>query len=107
MGKIYYRLFSTVKPQGKDQDSFDSRGRNHWGEDSTWLVDRLEIPGIIYYFFYYMIKLLWLFQKMSCVLSCERENQIVQNWKWFIVTVTNNTMSMLQYYNIAFVEAAK
>ena len=28
-------------------------------------------------FFCYMIDMLWLFQKISCVLSSERENQIV------------------------------
>ena len=37
----------------------------------------LEIPRVIYLFFYYMIELLRLFQKRSCVLSSEHENQNV------------------------------
>ena len=41
------------------------------------MVDRLELPRIVDCFLYYMIELLWLFQEMSCVLSSERENQIV------------------------------
>ena len=45
------------------------------------MVDRMGIPHIkdcfFFPFFYNMIELLWLFQKMSCVLSSVRENQIV------------------------------
>ena len=44
MAKIYERLLSTNTPQGKNQDSFDPRIQNLSGEDSSWLVDRLEIP---------------------------------------------------------------
>ena len=32
---------------------------------------------IVFNFYYYMIELLWLFQKRSCVLSSEHENQNV------------------------------
>ena len=48
--------------------------------DSTWMVDRMKIlvlKTFFSFFFKNMIELLWLFQKMSCVLSSARENQIV------------------------------
>ena len=49
------------------------------------MVDCLKIPRIVNcLFFYYMVDLLWLFQKMSCVLSCERENQIVVTISTFL-----------------------
>ena len=50
-----------------------------WGEDSTWMVDRLEIPRVVEFFFLfdYTIELFWLFQNTSFVLSRKRENQIV------------------------------
>ena len=45
------------------------------------MVDRLEIPRVvdcfIFFFPFYTIELLWLFEKLSFVLSRERENQIV------------------------------
>ena len=47
MANIYERLLSTIIPQGKNRDSFDPRGQTLSGEDSTWMVDRLEIPRIV------------------------------------------------------------
>ena len=50
------------------------------GEDSTWMVDRLEIPRVVDFFsflFDYTIDLFWLFQNTSFVLSRKRENKIV------------------------------
>ena len=44
MAKIYQRLLSTITPQGNDRDSFDPRSENLSGEDSAWMVDRMEIP---------------------------------------------------------------
>ena len=44
MAKIYERLLYTIIPQGKNQHSFDPRSQNLSGEDSTWMVDRMEIP---------------------------------------------------------------
>jgi len=45
------------------------------------MVNWLEIPRMIEcfvcFFFYYMIELLRLFQKISCVFSSEHENQNV------------------------------
>ena len=45
----------------KHRDSFDPRSQTLSGEDSTWMVDRLEIPRIVdsfllAFFFFYMIK---------------------------------------------------
>ena len=42
------------------------------------MVNLLEILRmIVFHFYFYMIELLWLFQKKSCVLSSEHENQNV------------------------------
>ena len=41
------------------------------------MVARHRIPRVVGCSFYNMIESLWLFQKMSCVLSNARENQIV------------------------------
>ena len=62
MEKIYERVLSTIIPQEKNRDSFDPRSQPLSGEDSTWMVDRLEIPRIVdslllvFSFFYYMMK---------------------------------------------------
>ena len=62
MSKIYKRLWSTIILRKKNRDSFDPRSQTLSGEDSTWMVDRLEIPRIVdslllvFSFFYYMIK---------------------------------------------------
>ena len=47
--------------------------------DSTWMVDRLEIPRVVdcFFRFDYTIELFWLFQNTGFVLSRKRENQIV------------------------------
>ena len=64
MAKIYERVLSTMISQGKNQDSFDPRSQDLSGEDSTWMLDRLEIRRVvdslllIFSSFYYMIKLL-------------------------------------------------
>ena len=80
IANIHQRFLSTIIPQKKDRDSFDPRSQTLSGEDSTWMVDRLEIPRVVdsfIFLFFYRIKLLWLFQNLSFVLSSERENQIV------------------------------
>ena len=85
MAKIYESLLSTIIPQGKNWVSFDPRSQTLSGEDSTWMVDRLEIHRVVDFFFFfdYTIELFWLFQNTSFVLSRRRENQIV---------VTNGTL---------------
>jgi len=82
MAKIYERLLSANIPQGKKRrDSFDPRSLNLLSEDSICMINRLEISGMkdcfVCLFFYYMIELLRLFQKRSCVLSSKHENQNV------------------------------
>ena len=48
MANIYERLLSTIiSHKEKKRDSFDPRSQTLSGEDSTWMVDRLEIPRIV------------------------------------------------------------
>ena len=45
------------------------------------MVNLLGTPRVIvFFFFYYMIDLVWLFQKRSFVLSSEHENQNVASF---------------------------
>ena len=74
MAKIYERLLSTNILREKRRDSFDPQRENRLGEDSICMVNLLGTPRLIV-FFYYMIDLVWLFQKRSFVLSREHENQ--------------------------------
>ena len=76
MAKIYERLLSTNILQEKSRDSFDPQRENLLGEDIIRMVNLLETPRVIV-FFYYMIDLLRLFQKRSFVLSSKHENQNV------------------------------
>ena len=77
MAKIYERLLSKNIPREERQNSFDPQRVNLFGEDSICMVNLLIIPQNIVVVFYYMIQLLWLFQKRSFVLSSEHENQNV------------------------------
>ena len=76
MAKIHQRSLPTIIPQEKDRDSFDPRGQTLSGEDSTWMVDRLEIPRVLdcYFFAYYSTDWRWLCHNMSFVFSSGREN---------------------------------
>ena len=62
MSKIYERLMSTITPQGKKLGLVRSPKLTLSGEDSTWIVERLEIPPIVdslllvFPFFCYMMK---------------------------------------------------
>ena len=76
MTKISERLLSIKIVQEKWRDSFDFQRVNRLGEDSICIVNLLETPRVVF-FFYYIIDLLWLFQKRSFVLSSEHENQNV------------------------------
>ena len=51
MAKIYERLLSTNIPREKRQDSFDPQRENLLGEDSICMVNLLEIPRVIVFFF--------------------------------------------------------
>ena len=77
MAKIYERLLSTNILREKRRGSFDPQRENLLGEDSICMVNLLGTPQLIVFFFYYMIDLVWLFQKRSFVLSREHENQNV------------------------------
>ena len=56
MAKIYESFLSTIIPQGKNWVSFDPRNQTLSGEDSTWMVDRLEIPRVVDFFFFFLIR---------------------------------------------------
>ena len=73
MAKINERLMSTSLLREKRWDSFHPQRVNLLGEDSICMVNLLETPQLIV-FFYYMIDLLGLFQKRSFVFSSEQEN---------------------------------
>ena len=73
MAKIYEGLLSKNIPRERRQDSFDPQRDNLFGEDSICMVNLLVIPQKIV-LFYYMIDLLWLFQKRHFVLTSEHEN---------------------------------
>ena len=86
MAKIYERLLSTNILREKRRHSFDPQRVTLLGKDSICMVNLLETPRVIvFFFFYYMIDLslvvseeidlLRLFQKRSlAVLSSEHEN---------------------------------
>ena len=76
MAKIYERVLSTnIIRKKKRRDSFEFQRENLLGEDSICRVNLLEIPRVIFFFSYYMIDLLGLFQRRSFVLSSEHQNE--------------------------------
>ena len=75
MAKIYKGLLSTNILRGKRRHSFDPQRVTLLGEDNICMVNFLETPRVIVFFFYYMIDLLRLFQRRSFVLSGEHKNQ--------------------------------
>ena len=78
-GTLIWQRFTNVSClrayYGK-KDSFDPERENVLGDNSICMVNLLETPRVIF-FFYYMIDLLRMFQKRSFVLSSEHENQNV------------------------------
>ena len=78
MAKISERLLSINIVREKRRDSFDPQRVNLLGEDSICMVNLLETPRVIVFFFFFLHDcLLRLFQKRSFVLSSEHENQNV------------------------------
>ena len=74
MAKIYERLLSTNILREKRRHSFDPQHENLFRSDSICMVNFLETPRVIVFFFFdYMINLLRLFQKRSFVLSSENK----------------------------------
>ena len=51
MAKIYERLLSTIKLRENRRDSFDPQRENLLGEDGICMVNLLEIPEVIFFFF--------------------------------------------------------
>ena len=87
MAKISERLLSTNILQEKRRDSFDPQRVNLLGEDSICMVNLLETPRVIVFFFFFMIDLLRLSQNRSFLLSKEHKNQNV---------ATINTVRLIQ-----------
>ena len=77
MAKIYERLLSTNILREKRRHSFDPQRLILLGKDTICMVNLLETPRVIVFFFDYMIDLPRLFQKRSFVLSSEHENKNV------------------------------
>ena len=79
MAKIYERLMSKNILRGKRRHSFYPQRVILLGEDSICMVNLLETPRVVVFFFFFhcMIDLLQLFQKRSFVLSSEHENKNV------------------------------
>ena len=81
-GKLIWQRFMNVfclrTYYGKKRrHSFDPQRVTLLGKDSICMVNLLETPRVLVFFFYYMIDLLRLFQKRSFVLSSEHENNNV------------------------------
>ena len=76
MAKIYEGLLSTNILRGKRRHSFDPQRVTLLGEDNICMVNLLETPRVIF-FFYHLIDFLRLFEKRSFLLSSEHENQNV------------------------------
>ena len=79
-GTLIWQRFKTFLSTNilreKRRDSLDPHRVILLGKDTICLVNLLEIPRVIV-FFYYIIDLLRLFQKRSFVLSSKHENQNV------------------------------
>ena len=88
MAKIYERLLSTNILRGKRRHSFYPQPVTLVGEDSICLVNLLETPRVIVFFYFtYVIDLLQLFQKRSFVLSSEHENQQYRHYRYTVRSI--------------------
>ena len=52
MAKVYERLLSTNILREKRRESFDPQHENLLGEDGIFMVNLLEIPPVIVFFFF-------------------------------------------------------
>ena len=66
MAKSYERLLSTNILREKRRDSFDPQRVNLLGEDSICMVNLLEIPQVVIFFFFDMIDLLGFSEEKFC-----------------------------------------
>ena len=77
MPKIYERLLSTNIPRERDRTRLIPNVKIFWARIVfVWLTCG-NIASDSFFLFYYMIDLVWLFQKRSFVLSREHENKNV------------------------------
>ena len=77
MAKIYERLLSTNILREKRSTHLIPNVKLCWEKNSICMVNLLETPRVIVFFFNYMIDLLRLFQKKSFALSSKHENNNV------------------------------
>ena len=70
MAKVYERLLSTNILRKKRRDSFDPQREKLLGEDS--MVNLLETPRVIFFFFYYMLA----FNSVFYVLNREKTRSL-------------------------------
>ena len=57
MANIYERLLSTIKLWENRRELFDPQGESLLGEDCICMVNLLEIPQVIYFFFFLITRL--------------------------------------------------
>ena len=55
MAKIYERLLSKIKLWENRRDSFDPQRENLLGEDCICMVKLLEIPHLIFYYYFFLM----------------------------------------------------
>ena len=82
MAKIYESFLSTIIPQGKNWVSFDLRSQTLSGEDSTWMVDRLEIPRVVDFFFFLITPLNFFSCFKTLALFCQGSVKIKLSLLW-------------------------
>ena len=87
MAKIYERLLSTNILREKRRHSFDPQRRILLGKDSICMVNLLETPRVIVFFFNSIIDLLRLFQKKSFVLSSEHEYKNCCHYRYTVRSI--------------------
>ena len=88
MAESYESLLSMNILREKRRDLFDPQRVNLLGEESICMVNLLEIPRLtVFFFFYYIIDLLRLFQKRSFVLSSEHENKKCRHYRYTVRSI--------------------
>ena len=76
MAKIYERLLSTNILRERRRDSFDPQRVNLLGEDSICMVNLLETPRLIVFFFFFITLLTCLGCLRREVLFCQASMKI-------------------------------
>ena len=76
MAKIYERLLSTNILQGKRRHSFDPQHVNLFGEDSICMVNLLETPRLLVFFYFFITRFTCLGFFRREVLFCQASMKI-------------------------------